>query len=182
MYRTLRRMVAELNQRFPDATLLNNIWLPTIRAKIALSRGDSAQAINLLEAAIPYDLSQPPTAVFLCRVTCGGKHICKHSELMLRCKSFKPSSTTKACLGLPRRSRNPARVGASPGPGRQHRGRQNRLPGFFRLVERRGPGPAAPQTSQGGERPLVEKRQRVSLRQGVRTTQNQKEFLPVLCG
>jgi eukaryotic-like serine/threonine-protein kinase len=53
-------MVAELNQRFPDATLLNNIWLPTIRAKIALSRGDSAQAINLLEAAIPYDLSQTP--------------------------------------------------------------------------------------------------------------------------
>ena len=58
-------IAAELKQRFPDATLLNNVWLPTIRAKTALSRGDPAQAIKLLEVALPYDLSQTPPLPFL---------------------------------------------------------------------------------------------------------------------
>jgi eukaryotic-like serine/threonine-protein kinase len=58
-------IAAELKQRFPDATLLNNAWLPTIRAKTALSRGDPAQAIKLLEVALPYDLSQTPQLPFL---------------------------------------------------------------------------------------------------------------------
>jgi eukaryotic-like serine/threonine-protein kinase len=53
-------IAAELHQRFPEATLLNSIWLPTIRAKIALSRGDAAQAIKLMELARPYDLSETP--------------------------------------------------------------------------------------------------------------------------
>ncbi len=53
-------IAAELNHRFPDGTLLNNVWLPTIRAKIALSRGDAAQAIKLMELARPYDLAVTP--------------------------------------------------------------------------------------------------------------------------
>jgi len=66
-------IATELNQRFPDATLLNNVWLPTIRAKIALSRGDPAQAIKLLEAALPYDLSQTPPLPFLYSAYVRGK-------------------------------------------------------------------------------------------------------------
>jgi eukaryotic-like serine/threonine-protein kinase len=58
-------IVADLNHRFPEATLLNNVWVPTIRAKIALSRGNPSQALKLLEAALPYDLSQVPPLPFL---------------------------------------------------------------------------------------------------------------------
>src|ERR1700737_790378 len=53
-------IAAEMNQRFPHSTLLNNIWLPAIRARIALSRGDSAQAVRLLQATLPNDLAQNP--------------------------------------------------------------------------------------------------------------------------
>jgi serine/threonine protein kinase/Tfp pilus assembly protein PilF len=54
-------IAAELNQRFPHSTLLNNIWLPAIRARIALSRGDPAQAIKLLQVTLPNDLAQNPS-------------------------------------------------------------------------------------------------------------------------
>jgi ATP/maltotriose-dependent transcriptional regulator MalT len=53
-------IAAELNQRFPHSTLLNNIWLPSIRARIALSRGDPAQAIKLLQVTLQNDLAQNP--------------------------------------------------------------------------------------------------------------------------
>jgi eukaryotic-like serine/threonine-protein kinase len=58
-------IAADLNHRFPDGTLLNNVWLPTIRAKIALSRGDAARAIKLMELARPYDLAEIPPLPFL---------------------------------------------------------------------------------------------------------------------
>ena len=50
----------ELSQRFPNDTQLNNIWLPTIRAKVEISRGNPAEAIKLLQTALPYDLGQNP--------------------------------------------------------------------------------------------------------------------------
>jgi len=53
-------LVSELKQQFPDATLLNAIWLPTTRAKLALRHNDPLQAIKLLESALPYDLSLTP--------------------------------------------------------------------------------------------------------------------------
>jgi eukaryotic-like serine/threonine-protein kinase len=58
-------LVIELNQLFPNATLLNDIWLPTIRAQIAISRGQSWDAIKLLQPALPYDLGQSPPLPFL---------------------------------------------------------------------------------------------------------------------
>ncbi|PYX91486.1 MAG: hypothetical protein DMG71_20060 [Acidobacteria bacterium] len=53
-------LVSELKQQFPDATLLNAIWLPTTRAKLALRHNDPLQALKLLESALPYDLSLTP--------------------------------------------------------------------------------------------------------------------------
>jgi ATP/maltotriose-dependent transcriptional regulator MalT len=58
-------IAAELNREFPNATLLNNIWLPTIRAKVSMSRGDPSHAIKLLEVTLPYDLSESPPLPFL---------------------------------------------------------------------------------------------------------------------
>ena len=46
----------DLAQRFPSDTLLNSVHLPTIRAAAELARGNAAAAIQLLQAALPYDL------------------------------------------------------------------------------------------------------------------------------
>jgi DNA-binding winged helix-turn-helix (wHTH) protein/tetratricopeptide (TPR) repeat protein len=46
-----------LEKRFPDDTLLQNSLLPMIRAQLALSRNDSQTAINILQRAKPYELS-----------------------------------------------------------------------------------------------------------------------------
>src|SRR5207248_2217543 len=42
-----------------------NVWLPNIRAQIATSRGNPAEAIKFLEVARPYDLGQEPPRPFL---------------------------------------------------------------------------------------------------------------------
>jgi eukaryotic-like serine/threonine-protein kinase len=45
-----------LARQFPKGTLVNNYWLPTIRAAIALNRRDPARALKELEIAAPYEL------------------------------------------------------------------------------------------------------------------------------
>jgi eukaryotic-like serine/threonine-protein kinase len=50
----------ELSQQFPADTMLNTVWLPSIRAQIEISRGNPEQAIKILQAVQPYDLMQQP--------------------------------------------------------------------------------------------------------------------------
>jgi hypothetical protein len=47
--------VDELGRGYPKDTLIDGIWLPTIRAVLELQRGDAGQAIELLEAAKRYE-------------------------------------------------------------------------------------------------------------------------------
>jgi tetratricopeptide (TPR) repeat protein len=48
----------ELNKRFPDATTVQFDYLPTVRAKLALNRGNPSEALEMLRAALPYELGQ----------------------------------------------------------------------------------------------------------------------------
>ncbi len=48
-----------LNQQFPVDTMMQNYWLPTIRAQIELSHRNPGRAIDILQAAIPYELGIP---------------------------------------------------------------------------------------------------------------------------
>ncbi len=48
--------VNELSKRFPLDTLLSTVWLPVIRAQLELNRGNTAQAIQLLEPARKYEV------------------------------------------------------------------------------------------------------------------------------
>jgi tetratricopeptide (TPR) repeat protein len=48
-----------LDGKAPLDTLVQNFWLPTIRAEIEIANGHAAKAIELLEAAVPYDLNDP---------------------------------------------------------------------------------------------------------------------------
>jgi len=54
------KLVDGLNQEFPLDTLMQNYWLPTVRAAIELQRHDSAKAIAILQASTPYELADPP--------------------------------------------------------------------------------------------------------------------------
>src|SRR5215469_1865887 len=51
-----QKLADQLNEAFPLNTLIENYWLPSIRATQALHRGDAKQAVTLLDAAIPYEL------------------------------------------------------------------------------------------------------------------------------
>jgi tetratricopeptide (TPR) repeat protein len=52
----------DLEKRFPDDTAVRFLYLPTIRALLALNRGDPAGALELLKASGPYALGTPPSA------------------------------------------------------------------------------------------------------------------------
>ncbi len=55
-------MADDLNKRSPLNTILNGYWLPTIRAAIALDGKHPEKAVELLQAALAYELGQPSPA------------------------------------------------------------------------------------------------------------------------
>ncbi len=54
-----RKLADRLNQEFPLDTLMQGYVLPTIRAMLALDRGDGKQALELLEVTSGYELGAP---------------------------------------------------------------------------------------------------------------------------
>jgi eukaryotic-like serine/threonine-protein kinase len=52
-----RALESRLDKEFPLDTLIRNYWLPTIRARIDLSRGNAADAIEVLEPTRSYELA-----------------------------------------------------------------------------------------------------------------------------
>ena len=53
-------LARDLNRRFPKDTLLNNYWLPAIRAAVEIDRGSPYRAIEYLELTRAYELGEPP--------------------------------------------------------------------------------------------------------------------------
>ena len=53
-------LVHALHQRFPKDTLMNEYWLPSIRAAAELQKDNPSQAIETLETARRYELASPP--------------------------------------------------------------------------------------------------------------------------
>jgi tetratricopeptide (TPR) repeat protein len=49
--------LADELKSYPQDTLVQSVWVPTIRAQAGLVRGDATGAIDLLRAATPYELS-----------------------------------------------------------------------------------------------------------------------------
>jgi predicted Zn-dependent protease len=47
----------DLNKAFPQDTIIQFHYLPSLTAQLALSRNDSGNAIEVLQKAIPYELS-----------------------------------------------------------------------------------------------------------------------------
>ena len=58
-------LVQQLQKQFPEDTIVQFIYLPTIQAELALKHHDAAKAIELLQTAAPYELGSPGnTAAF----------------------------------------------------------------------------------------------------------------------
>jgi hypothetical protein len=49
----------DLSRRFPEDTLVNRVYLPTILARIQVNERNPAKAIELLQASAPYELGSP---------------------------------------------------------------------------------------------------------------------------
>jgi serine/threonine protein kinase/tetratricopeptide (TPR) repeat protein len=68
------KLVAELDKTFPLDTLVQNYWLPSIRAGVALEHKDPKRAVELLKKASTIELGQPTNlTVFLCPVYLRGE-------------------------------------------------------------------------------------------------------------
>ncbi len=57
------RLANDLEIRFPEDTAVQFSYLPVIRARLALSRGNPSKAIELLQTAVPHELGVTNSAV-----------------------------------------------------------------------------------------------------------------------
>jgi serine/threonine protein kinase/tetratricopeptide (TPR) repeat protein len=57
-----RQLQAELAKKYPDDTSVQFSYLPALRALDALDHGDPAKALEMTQAATPYELAVPGTA------------------------------------------------------------------------------------------------------------------------
>jgi eukaryotic-like serine/threonine-protein kinase len=53
-----QKLTDDLGQRFPEATVVQFNYLPTLRAKLAVSQGNASEATETLRAALPYELGR----------------------------------------------------------------------------------------------------------------------------
>jgi eukaryotic-like serine/threonine-protein kinase len=53
-----RTLLDDLDKRFPEDTLVQFNYLPTLRAELALNRGKAPEAIENLRAALPYEMGK----------------------------------------------------------------------------------------------------------------------------
>jgi tetratricopeptide (TPR) repeat protein len=54
----------DLAQRFPEDTVVRFVYLPTLRAQLALNRGETSKAVEFLEPAATYELGVPGPSSF----------------------------------------------------------------------------------------------------------------------
>jgi tetratricopeptide (TPR) repeat protein len=59
-----RRIGADLEKRYPEDTSVQFSYLPALRALDALNRKEPAKALEMTQAATPYDLAVPGTAFY----------------------------------------------------------------------------------------------------------------------
>jgi DNA-binding winged helix-turn-helix (wHTH) protein len=62
--RPAQALAEALAKRFPEDTIIQFNYLPTIRAELALLRASPQEALHFLEAAAPYELGLPATGIY----------------------------------------------------------------------------------------------------------------------
>jgi serine/threonine protein kinase/tetratricopeptide (TPR) repeat protein len=59
------RIADDLAKRYPEDTLINDYWLPSIRATVALGRNNAEKVIEILQVSLPYELGSPTPTISL---------------------------------------------------------------------------------------------------------------------
>jgi serine/threonine protein kinase/tetratricopeptide (TPR) repeat protein len=54
----VQTIIDDLNKRFAVNTIIQSVWLPTIRAQLELNRSNAAKAVDLLQPALTYELGE----------------------------------------------------------------------------------------------------------------------------
>jgi eukaryotic-like serine/threonine-protein kinase len=54
----------DLGKRYPEDTIVQFNYLPTLHAKLAVSRGDTSEALESLRAAVEYELGQTTSSTY----------------------------------------------------------------------------------------------------------------------
>jgi tetratricopeptide (TPR) repeat protein len=62
--RRVQALIAELEKRFPEATIVQFNYLPTLRAKLSLNRGNAAEAIEFLKRTTHFELGQSTDSTY----------------------------------------------------------------------------------------------------------------------
>jgi serine/threonine protein kinase/tetratricopeptide (TPR) repeat protein len=57
-------VAADLDKRFPEAAIVQSNYLPTLRAKLALSKGNPHEALEILKESLPYELGKSTYSVY----------------------------------------------------------------------------------------------------------------------
>jgi eukaryotic-like serine/threonine-protein kinase len=59
-----RTLTDDLDRRFPEDTIVQFNYLPTLRGKLALNKGNASEAIETLRAAAPYELGMTTSSPY----------------------------------------------------------------------------------------------------------------------
>jgi eukaryotic-like serine/threonine-protein kinase len=62
--RSAQALTEDLAKTFPEDTIVQFNYLPTLRAKLALNKGDATEALEKIRAAIPYELGQTTASTY----------------------------------------------------------------------------------------------------------------------
>ena len=62
--RKVQVLIDDLDKRFPESTIVQFNYLPTLRAKLAVSRGNASEAIESLRATAPYELGKASGTIY----------------------------------------------------------------------------------------------------------------------
>jgi eukaryotic-like serine/threonine-protein kinase len=60
----VRALTGDLDKRFPEDTLVKFNYLPTLRARLAVNKGNASEAIESLRAVAPYELGQTNSSFY----------------------------------------------------------------------------------------------------------------------
>jgi eukaryotic-like serine/threonine-protein kinase len=60
----LQGLIDDLGKRFPEDTIVQFNYLPTLHAKLAVKQGKASEALERLRAAAPYELGESSTSVY----------------------------------------------------------------------------------------------------------------------
>ena len=141
-----RRSLMSLPSAFQPTLWSTMFSCPSIRAPVEVSRGNPGKAIEMLQAATPFEFGWPARVMPSYVRGQAYLHLRQGKEAAEQFQNI--LSHRGVCGTLVACSLAHLQIGASPRALRRQRRRPHRLPGFLRAVERCRPGCPHPERSQ----------------------------------